>query len=282
MKLYISTDMEGIGGISSWNEMEFSVRGKECNDLLMRELDWLLDEINRTPAGKDIEEICICDSHSRGENLTYGSLDDPRITHIKGYPRPFYMMEGLDESFDVVLFVGYHARIGALRGAMDHAYSASAIYNVRINGREVGETEINSYFASMFGVPVGLISGDDVLEEELKGFFPTEPAFARTKEGISRYSGKMYSPQRVEENFRAAARKMMNSLDSLRPVELPSGDITLSIDFPTTVVADAVSVIPGYVRTSGRTAEYVTSDYTNIMRMILATAMLGGRFSTFT
>lgn len=153
MKIFISTDMEGIEGISSWNEM--TTKEAWCAGLLKQELTYVISTLL---AHADIEEICICDSHSRGENLLYGSFSDERITHVKGYPRRNYMMEGLDESFDAVFLLGYHASIGSLNGGMDHSYSSSCIYRVRLNGREVGEVEINAYYAGMFGVPIALIS----------------------------------------------------------------------------------------------------------------------------
>ncbi|MCK5736487.1 MAG: M55 family metallopeptidase, partial [Spirochaetaceae bacterium] len=141
-----------------------------------------------------------------------------------------------------------------------------------------GEVEINAYLAGVYNVPIAFISGDDVLESEVKDFFPAGIPYARTKEGIGRFAGKMYSPARVEETFRDSVRQMLNRWGNLKPTELPAGDITLSIDFPTTVIADAVSIIPGFNRTAGRTAEYTSVDYRNIYRMILSSTMLGGRF----
>jgi len=55
----------------------------------------------------------------------------------------------------------------------------------------------------------------------------------------------------------------------------------LEIDLCTTVIADAVSVIPGLKRISGRTVRYVSTNYPEIIRMILAVAMLGGRFADY-
>ena len=89
MKIFISTDMEGIEGISSWNEM--TTKEAWCASLLKNELSYVIDTLLKNA---DIEEICICDSHSRGENLIYGSFGDERVNPIKGYPRHSYMMEG--------------------------------------------------------------------------------------------------------------------------------------------------------------------------------------------
>lgn len=281
MKIYISTDMEGIEGISSWNEMEPNVSGKECATLLKQELTWIVDELFRMEKEDPlfaIEEICICDSHSRGENLSFGSFGDERITHIKGYPRHSYMMEGLDGSFDAVFLVGYHAMIGTLHGMMDHSYSASCIYNARLNGRTVGEVEINAYFAGLFEVPIALVSGDDVLEQQLKDFF--QVPYVCTKQGLGRFTGKMFPPELVEKKFREKTREAIKSYRDLE-VKRFEGTYELEVDLATTVIADAVAIVPGIIRLSGRTVAYRSKNYSDVFRMILTIAIMGGRFAQY-
>jgi len=283
MKLFISTDMEGLGGASSWNGMEPSVHGAACYEQLRRELSWVIDEVLlKTPkSGKGaVEEICVCDSHSRGEGLPYGSFTDSRVTHVKGYPRTYYMMEGLDSSFDAALLIGYHARIGSLHGIMDHSYSASSIYAARIDGREVGEVEINALLAGYYGVPIGLISGDDVLENQLAGYFTPTVPYVRTKEGLGRFAGKMYAPERVEKEYRAKTAAMMENIKSL-DIKRPEKTTKLQLDLATTVIADAVSIIPGIERISGRGVSYRADDYRDIYRMLLAVTMIGGKFAQY-
>ncbi len=275
MKVYISTDMEGIEGISSWNEM--TTKEAWCASLLKQELTYVIDTLLQ---GTKIEEICICDSHSRGENLVYGSFGDERITHIKGYPRHSYMMEGLDESFDAVFLIGYHASIGTEKGGMDHSYSSSCIYEIRLNGTVVGETEINAYYAGLYGVPVTLVSGDDVLEAELKEFLSIP--FVRTKEGLGRYTAKMYSPELVKRTFEEQVKAFLQRpLDSFE-VKRFDGPVELEVDLATTVISDAVAVVPGLERVGGRTVRYTSEQYDDVFHMILTIAMLGGKFAQFT
>ncbi|MGH0054058.1 MAG: M55 family metallopeptidase [Sphaerochaetaceae bacterium] len=275
MKVFISTDMEGIAGISSWNEM--TTKESWCASLLKQELSYVIDTLLQET---DIEEICICDSHSRGENLVYGSFGDERITHIKGYPRYSYMMEGLDATFDAVFLLGYHASIGTENGGMDHSYSSSCIYRIRLNGKVVGETEINAYYAGLYGVPIALVSGDDILEAELKDFLSIP--YVRTKEGLGRYTAKMYSPELVKRSFEEQVHAFLHRpLDSFEVKRLDS-PVELEVDLATTVIADAVTVVPGLERTGGRTVRYVSDAYDDVFHMILTIAMLGGRFAQFT
>lgn len=278
MKIFISTDMEGVAGVVSWNEMKSN--NKIYTTIQNTELNWVIELIKESKLNEQVEEIVICDSHSRGENLPFGGISDHRVSWIRGYPRPFYMMQGLDNSFDLVMLLGYHGKVGSFRAGMDHTYAGSCIYNIRLNGKEVGETEINAYYAGVFGVPVGLITGDDVLEKQVKEFFGNDFPFVRTKEGIGRFSAKVYHPVKVKEAYEKAFEKLLEQLDSLEVKKL-NGEITLEVDLVTTVVADAVAIIPGLTRTSGRTVRYTSTEYLEIFRMILAIAMLGGRFANY-
>jgi D-amino peptidase len=285
MKLFISTDMEGVVGVASWSEMN---RDGSFNNWLNTELGWIIDEIKKNPKlNEKITEITICDSHARGENIPYGKLPDSRITYIRGYPRPFYMMQGLDDTYDAVLLIGYHARIGAFGGGMDHTYSASCIYNIRLNGKLVGETEINAIYAGLFDVPIAMISGDDILEQEIKEYYSDQMTFVRTKEGIGRYAAKMYHPEAVENKYREKTRSLICNLNDLSndienlEIKKPEKETVLEVDLVNTVIADALSVVPGLSRVDGRTVKYCSENYKDVFQMILTIAMLGGRFSDF-
>ncbi|MCH3918531.1 MAG: M55 family metallopeptidase [Spirochaetia bacterium] len=276
-KVFISLDTEGLSGLTSWKEMEAdpTTAGKAY----IRELQWVIDELFKS--APELEEITLCDSHSRGENLPYGSFNDPRITQIKGYPRQNYMMATLDSSYDMLMLIGYHAMIGSKYGLMDHSYSSAGIYNIRINSVPVGETELNCYYAAEKGVPLAMVAGDDILEQELK---QTQllPTYVRTKEGLGRFAAKLYEPQSLEPRFRKAVRDAVaNTKQGKLPILLAKTPTTLEIDLMTTVMADAVEMIPSVERISGRTIKYVSSSFADIMHIILVTALLSGHFRNY-
>ncbi len=280
MKVFISVDMEGIHGAVSWSDMEGSGR-QTAYENAWKELAWIIDGIRKSKCNDEVEEICICDSHARGEGIPFKSFGDPRVSFVRGYPRPFYMLEGLDESFDLLMLVGYHAKIGALHGMMDHSYSSSCIYRICINGEEMSEADINGMLAAYYGVPVCFISGDDILEKEVQKHFPTPPVFVRTKEGLGRFAGKMYFEERLQQEFVEGAMRALNMKETFEPLPL-TASYALEIDLVSTVVADAVSVIPGLERTGGRRVLFRSTDMRDVYRMIHTVAMLGGKFAAFT
>lgn len=279
MKIFISIDMEGIHGAVSWSDLEGNGK-KVVYQNAWDEIAWIIEGIHVSAKNEEIEEICICDSHSRGEGLPIQGFGDQRVTMVRGYPRPFYMLEGLDSTYDLLMLVGYHAKIGSLHGMMDHTYSSSAIYRIMINNTEVSEADINALLASWYGVPVGFVSGDDILEHEIMERFATCPIFVRTKEGLGRFSGKMYVPEKLKPLFVQGARQAVESIDVFRPAQIPEV-LTIRIDMISTVAADAVSVIPGLMRDGGRTVEYITSDMVTAYRMIHAVAMMGSKFAAY-
>lgn len=276
-RVFISLDTEGLSGVTSWKQMETdpSFAGKAY----IRELGWILDELFQ--CCPDLEEVTLCDSHSRGENLPYGVFTDKRIAMVEGYPRQDYMLATLDSSYDLLMLVGYHPMIGSKFGVMDHSYSSSGLYAVRINGTPVGEVELNCFCAAQFGVPLGFVSGDDVLERELQDT-ALKPVYVRTKEGLGRFAAKMYSPENLEPKFRKAVREMIARQQEKKfPLVKANTPVTLEMDLVTTVMADAVSMIPAVERPTGRTIRYQSDSFTDIMRMILVTAIISGKYRDY-
>jgi len=280
MKIFISVDMEGIHGTTSWSDLEGPSRASNYERAWL-ELSWILRGISSSDRNAEIDEICVCDSHARGEGIPFRGFGDSRVTMVRGYPRMYYMLEGLDRSYSALFLVGYHASIGTRGGMMDHSYSASCIHNVRLNGTESGETEINARLAGWHGVPVCFISGDDILEAQLEGRFDPMPVYLRTKEGIGRFAGKMYAPEKLEGEFVAGAKAALDRLPEFKAWP-GSCSTELEIELSSTVAADAVAVIPGLKRVSGRTLRYSSGDFRLVYRMLHAVAMLGGKFAAFT
>ena len=76
---------------------------------------------------------------------------------IYGSPKTYGMMEGLDDTFGVVFFVGYHARAGTENAILDHTYSGKVVAHVELNGKPVGEIGLNAALAGYFGGRVDLV-----------------------------------------------------------------------------------------------------------------------------
>ena len=148
LKIYISVDMEGIGGIGT-SEMVNS-HGKDY-DTGRRLMTAEVNAVIKTILQAGPAEIVVNDSHGDMQNLLHTELDS-RVEYIQSNIKPLGMVQNLDASFDGVIFIGYHAKAGTENGFLAHTGSGS-VKGLWINGMEVGEGGLNTYYAGSLGVP---------------------------------------------------------------------------------------------------------------------------------
>lgn len=265
MKLYISVDMEGLAGITNWkDETEDRERFRNA---MNEQVEWVLEGISKSKHNKEITHIYIADSHGGGQNLSYDRLNDKdeRVWLVSGSPRPQYMMPAMDDSFDMVFLVGYHAGAGEAASSMDHTYSGASVQNIYINGQLMNEGTINSAYAGIVHkVPVGLIIGDSGLERQMKGegMMPW-PKFVCTKQSLSRFSA-VYKPKKLlKEETIAAVKKALdeNERPQLYTLQAP---YHCRMDLTNAAKCDQVQQMPGIHRTAGRTVEFESTSFTEI------------------
>ena len=161
-KVFISADMEGISGISAPDQL--SAAGAEYN----RSRKMMADDVNAAIRGAragGASTIVVNDSHGTMRNLRLEDLD-PDVRLISHSFKRSGMMEGLDDTFDAVIFVGYHAKAGHPGGLFAHTGSG-VVRDVRVNGRSMGEGGLNTTVAAWYGVPVVLVTGDDVAVKQV-------------------------------------------------------------------------------------------------------------------
>lgn len=162
MKIYIITDLEGPAMINRFTQTR-DVTPEEKK----RSMCFLTGEVNACVDGiLDFDpnaELIVWDGHGSG------GIDEMRF-HPKakliarGPIRPPYY---LDHTFDALMFVGQHARMGT-DGVLCHTYSSKTIEYYKINGIEMGEFGCRALMAGTMGVPTVFISGDDKAVEEAR------------------------------------------------------------------------------------------------------------------
>jgi D-amino peptidase len=161
------------------------------------------------PAGAT---VVVVDSNHGVEDLGVLLMDeiDPRCRVVRGAGRPgATTMSALDESCGVVLFVGHHAGAGSWPGIMAHTISYERFALVRVAGKPVGETDLFTIRAGEMGVPVGLVTGDQMLIEQLRKRVPEIEA-VEVKRALSRQSGDVIPPARARDAIRAAAARAVD------------------------------------------------------------------------
>ncbi|MFC1474079.1 M55 family metallopeptidase [Rhodococcus qingshengii] len=260
MKAYISVDMEGVAGIATFDQILRGGYGYPRAQELMTE------EANAAIGGAfdgGATSVLVNDSHGTMDNLIHERLD-PRARLVFGAPKAQCMAEGLTEDCAVALFVGYHAPAGA-PGVLAHTFSAH-FGEIRINGLRVSEAEVNALYANSLGVPVGLVTGDDVISEIASKAFPeAEIVTVKAAHGFS--ATNSISPAVARKSIREAAASAVS-----RAAEMTSPSVPLSfeveVDMPSPVAAELAASIPGCVRTADRTMSTVLTSVTDLLGLI--------------
>ena len=189
---------------------------------------------------------------------------DPRVEYIQSNIKPLGMVQGLDESFDAVIFIGYHAMAGTENGFLAHTGSGS-VKGLWINGTEVGEGGLNAFFAGAIGVPVILASGDKTFSEEIKKLITTRTVI--TKEAIGSSAAKLIHPDVVNRDLQEQTTAALKDLKKANPLSA-NGPIPFVIKVSTPTRADVAMGIPGMKRVDGYTISYQAKNMDEAYRLI--------------
>ena len=159
-------------------------------------------------------QVLVWDNHGNGENIWYDRLD-PRCEILMGvgFNRRF---PGLDESFEGVLMVGYHAMEGVENAVLSHTYSHAGYSGIEVGGKPVGEIPLDASVAGELGVPVIFLSSDDWGCSEGLRYLPWIENVT-TKTGLGYNCARSKHPLVVENEIYAAVEKAMNNMDRMKP-----------------------------------------------------------------
>lgn len=214
-RVYISVDMEGISGVNGDDQ---TAAGRPEYG---RARKLMAEDANAAIRGAfdgGATEVLVNDSHGSQRNLLPEDLD-PRARLISHSFKRHGMMEGLDDSFDAIIFVGYHAKADAPRGVFAHTGSG-VVKDLQINGRSVGEGGMNAALAAFYGVPVVAVSGDDAAVDEIKAVVPTIAA-AVVKRAINSRAVELLPLPAAREAIQRAAREGVAGARKTPPVRGP-------------------------------------------------------------
>ena len=219
MKVYVSTDLEGISGVTVWDQT------RDRTTALYQEACLLLThEINATVEGclaGGADEVVVSDGHGGGFNLVPEELH-PGATYVTGPGRPRAAC-GLDESFDAAMLVGYHAMAGTANAVLAHTQSSKGGNRYWYNGRESGEIAQTALVCGHFGVPVVMVTGDEAACIEAREFLGEHVVTVGVKRGFGLTCCQMMAPARAWEMVQAAAAEALSRIDLCRPyaIDLP-------------------------------------------------------------
>ena len=258
LKVFSFVDMEGIAGVVTSAECGSSgsdygyfrrIMSREANAAVLGAFD----------AGAT--EVVVRDSHGSARNILPDLLD-PRARLIRDWSGgPQGMMEGLDETFDAVVFIGYHARAGTPDAIIDHTSSGN-VTDFAINGVSLPEAGYNALIATHYGVPVVFLAGDQAIVDQARELFG-EVATVATKEGIGAASNGLH-PETAAELIRAGVADAVANRDryGLFDLEKP---YTLTLKLKTEQSVWNGSWFPGARRTGDWELTYTGDEILEVM-----------------
>ena len=260
MKIYISADIEGVAGITAWEEArKSSPNYPYFAEQMTREVAAACE--GATMAGAT--GIIVKDAHASGMNINPSKLPE-NIKIIRGWSgHPYKMIQCIDESFDAIVFIGYHSYAGSDQNPLAHTISSSIIDYMKLNGEYLSEFLLHSYLAMYLKIPVAFLSGDKGICEEAKKFNENIVTVA-TSEGIGAASISIH-PDKSVELIRDGVRLALEGDLGKNKVELPE-KFALEIGYRYHGDAYKKSFYPDAVQNSPKSILFKTDDYFEIMR----------------
>ena len=254
LKVHISVDMEGVVGVVTGDQL--GPTGFEYG----RFREFMTNEaLAAVRAARDAgaTDIIVADAHGNGENLLIEQFP-AGVRIVRSWPRQLGMMAGIDATVDAALFIGYHASTNNPAGVRAHTFSSATLTRVAVNGVEVTEGAWNAAIAGHFGVPVIMISGDDVAVAEVRKVVGDMEA-AVTKQALGFHAALTHTPQDAYDAIYKAAAAAFARRASLRPYTVRT-PVTLDVSFKNYTAAEVLAFLPGVVRTDAHSVRYVASD----------------------
>jgi len=258
LKVFISVDMEGIAGVVVSGECSASgpdygyfrrIMSHEANAAVLGAFD----------AGAT--EVVVRDSHGSARNIL-PDIIDPRAKLLRDWSGgPLVMMEGIDDTFDAVVFIGYHARAGTADAIIDHTMSGN-VMNLAINGQSLPEAGVNALIAGHFEVPVVFVAGDQGIVDQVGDLFGSVGTFA-TKQGIGASSLGLH-PEVAQKGIRAGVADAVRNRGRFEPFTMTKPyEMVLKLKSEASVYNG--SFFPGAHRTGDWELSFTDDNILNVM-----------------
>ena len=265
VKVLLLYDMEGVSGAVKPADVNFgSPSYPATRESLSEDVNAAIRGLMKAGA----TEVVITDGHGSGnsdpdyllDKLPKGARFDLRDVPYDPY------IETMDKSFDAMVAVAMHGRAGG-RAFLAHTYNGHTKWVMA--GHDMNESMLVAASAARFDIPLVLVTGDDVLRDEIKAFSP-EADYVVVKKAVSESEAEARTRAEVSADIEAAAERALKNrarVKPWRPKEISAGEFdnlysyvlpeqaAVAINFPGASVVDNKTV---RVRTRSFLDAYLT------------------------
>lgn len=260
MKIFISSDIEGVNGMTDWNEAE---KGRPEYNMFVerqgRELAAISQGLHDADAKAD---VLIKDGHGTACNVIHEMLPEYTRLFRNSGRTPYIMMHGIDGGFDAAIMSGYHSGAGTKGSPLCHTMEPQDIVYMKLNDQLADEFTINYYSALYNRVPVILVTGDEALCQRIREIDP----HIYTVAAHTGDAGGVFSkhPNVVNREMRQAAKEALENRGKCS-MEMPKR-FKMELYFLEHKKAKKASYYQGVTRISDNIITFETEDYFELLR----------------
>src|SRR5215212_5193081 len=205
LKVFVSVDMEGLAGVVAGADVSAgSPDYAHFRTIMTGETNAAIEGAFAAGA----TEVLVRDSHGDKRNLLPSDVD-PRARLLRGASvGPKNMMEGIDSTYDAVVFIGYHAKAGTPGAILEHT-STGNVVDFTINNVSLPEGGYNALVAGLYGVPVVFVAGDRAVVEQIRGLLgPIDGVAVKVEIGDASLG---LSPKQAQDEIRRVAEQAIRN-----------------------------------------------------------------------
>lgn len=262
-RVYVLMDIEGVAGVVHSEE------GARSNPEYERARRLMTDEasaiVDGVFAADSASEVTVVDSHGSYRNIIPEQLD-ARATLLRGKPRYFGMMDGIDDGYDFAIFAGVHGRGGEGSSVLSHTFTGHLL-DVRVNGESHGELGLNAMIAGAYGVRVAMVAGDQHVVQAAHDLLGDAVHTVQTKVSRGASAAENLHPTTSCEMLRKVATQATHAWQDAPIVPVPA-PVDIEIEFDRPVYADLAMLIDGAERHSGRVVNFTRPTYPDAYRLL--------------
>jgi D-amino peptidase len=176
------------------------------------------------------------------------------------------MVQGIDETFDGVIFLGYHTGTTNSEGVRAHTISSATLADVRLNGISMPEAGINAAIAGHFNVPVIMISGDDAIVKEATALLGNIEG-AMVKWAYSFHSAKTMTPEAAYDLIREKVKTAVGRIKEFKPYKLKT-PIQLEVRFKNYRPSEILSYLSIVQRADAHSIKFTGKDMIEVSKFL--------------
>lgn len=260
MRVFVISDMEGVAGVSNWDQ----VTGGEALFEEARRL--YTEEVNAAARGAfaaGATEVVVMDCHGAGGGWSFNSLiPDALDERVEFVVQRFWTeyTEPLEQGCDAALLIGMHTRAGTLDGGLNHTVSGTQWRELRLNGTAVGELGIVAALCGGWGCPVLLVSGDEAVCREGRELLGGGLTTVAVKRSLGRYSARHRTPATARRLIEEGTRAALRDVGAVAPYD-PGRPCTIEVELGTSDAVEQFTHHPLVEVVDGRTLRSRGEDW---------------------